>query len=371
MSFSLQEVFYVVVGVIHGGNVWLYGGPGKILDFSSNINPLGPPRLLVKALMEAIRGHIFSYYPEPTYMELKESISELLNVNYRLIEVFNGASEALFQLAYTFNPSCFILTPPSFMEYWRIAQSLNKRIYEVGYVDVDGSYVLNVDEAIKALQRLNNGLMYICNPNNPTGTLTIGSSIEEIVLEASRRNIQVVVDESFMDFTGNRQSIIGLVEAYGNLHVVKSLTKIFASLGLRLGVVVSSRVSSLERYSIPWRVNALASYSFTRLLKDISYVHSYLNRSRKLIAEEIDRITPMLRGLGLSPYSTSVNFLLARLPAGFSSTALAEALALKHGVLVRDASTIPGLNRSYIRISVRKGDDNLRLIKALGEVLGV
>lgn len=357
--------------MIHGGNVWIYGGPGKIIDFSSNINPLGPPKLLVKALVEAIRGNIFSYYPEPTYTSLKESLSKLLNVNYRLIEVFNGASEALFQLAYMLNPSSLILTPPSFIEYWRIAESLNRRVYEVSYLDIDGSYILNVDGVIESLSRVYGGLMYICNPNNPTGTLTLRKYVEEIVSEALRRNVQVVVDESFMDFTAESQSVTEFVETYENLHVVKSLTKVFASPGLRIGLVVSGRVKDLERFTSSWHVNTLASYSFNKLLQDLDYVKKYIDKSRRVIVREVGRATSMLKDLGLKPYSTSVNFILVKLPLGFSSKKLTETLALKYGMLIRDASTIPGLNESYIRISVRRGGDNLKLMKALGEALSV
>jgi threonine-phosphate decarboxylase len=359
------------VELIHGGNVWIYGGPGKVMDFSSNINPLGPPKLLVKALMEAIRGNIFSYYPEPTYTSLKESLSLLLNVNCRLIEVFNGASEALFQVAYMLNPPSIVLTPPSFVEYWRIAESLNRRVYEVGYLDVGDSYVLDTDGVIKLLSGMNGGLMYICNPNNPTGTLTGRGDIEEIVSEASRRNVQVVVDESFMDFTAENQSVIELVETYENLHVVKSLTKVFASPGLRIGLAVSGRAKDFGRLTASWRVNTLASYSFSKLLQDLGYVKKYIDKSRRVIVREVGRVTSMLKDLGLKPYSTSVNFILVKLPLGFSSKTLTETLALRYGILIRDASTIPGLNESYVRISVRRGDDNLRLMKALGGVLSV
>lgn len=357
--------------MIHGGNVWIYGGPSKVLDFSSNMNPLGPPKLLTDSLIEAIEENIFSYYPEPTYTSLKESISILLNVNCNMIEVFNGASEALFQLAYMFNPSSFVLTPPSFIEYWRIAESLNRRIYEVKYSDMDSSYIFDVDGVIKTLNRIRNGLIYVCNPNNPTGTLTARKSVEEIVLEASRRSIQVIVDESFMDFTRDNQSVIELVESYENLHVVKSLTKIFASLGLRLGLLVSSRVKDVGRFIVPWRVNILTSYAFSKLLQDLNYVNNYIDKSRRVIFEEVSKFIPILKDLGMNPYSTSVNFILVKLPFRVSSTALTETLALRYGMLVRDASTIPGLDKSYIRISVRRSDDNLKLMKALGEVLGV
>ena len=367
----MQEEFYVVIWMIHGGNVWIYGGPSKILDFSSNMNPLGPPKLLVEALMEAIKEGIFSYYPEPTYTSLKESLSSFLNVNYGMVEVFNGASEALFQLAYMLNPSSFVLTPPSFIEYWRIAESLNKRIYEVNYLDMGSSYILDIDGIIETLSKIRGGLLYICNPNNPTGTLTARRGIEEIVLEASMRNSQVIVDESFMDFTRENQSVIKLVESYENLHIVKSLTKIFASLGLRLGVAVSSRVRDVGRFMVPWRVNILTSYAFSRLLQDVSYVNNYIDRSRTVIFEEVNRSIFTLKNLKLNPYTTSVNFILVKLPLGVSSTTLTETLALKYGVLIRDASTIPGLDKSYIRISVRRGSDNLKLMKALGEVLGV
>ncbi len=355
--------------MIHGGNIWAYGGPSKVLDFSSNSNPLGPPQLLIKALSRAVKEKVFSHYPEPTYIKLRESLSRFLGIDEKLIEVFNGASEAIFQTAYMLKPLNFVLTPPSFIEYWRAARLMGKKIYEVSYIDKGNKYAFNVNGIFEALEGIKKGLLFICNPNNPTGTLILRKYIEEITLEASRKENQVVVDESFMEFTGDDQSMLKLTEAYGNLHVVKSLTKIFASPGLRLGVVVSNSVSDLYEHISPWRVNALTSYSFTAMFQNMNYVDDYLKRSRKLVAQEKSKVVPTLKKLGLNPYKSSANFILNHLQSKLDSATLTETLALKHGILIRDASTIPGLNKRYIRVSVRKGNENMKLIEALSRVL--
>lgn len=353
----------------HGGNVWAYGGPDRILDFSSNINPLGPPKLLNVLLYEALDKNIHTYYPEPSYYELKRGVSSFLNVKSELIEVFNGASEAIFQIAYALKPSRIILTPPSYSEYWRVAQALGKRVHEIPYIINGDKFILDVDKLIKALNTVRDSLVYICNPNNPTGTLTDKRYLEEIIESALTRNSHVVVDESFMKFTDIERSVLDLVEAYKNLHVIVSLTKIFAIPGMRIGVVVTNATRLFEDLLPPWRVNSIVSYALTRLLDRQEYTSSYIRDTKSYVKTEMLTLSYRLKRLGLKPYITYTNYILVSLPEGLSSSSLTKTLILKHKVLIRDASTIPGLDDHYIRISLRASKDNMVLVKSLEETL--
>ncbi len=354
----------------HGGNIWIYGGPEKILDFSPNSNPLGPPQPLIQALKQAFKTKMFMHYPEPTYHDLKNTLSSFLEVSQRNLEVLNGCSDAIYKLTLILNKPRTILIAPSFQEYWRASWVLNKKIHEINYIAKDNEYLFPTNEVLTTLNDSPEAILYICNPNNPTGTITPLKHIEEIVSEALRKGSHIIIDESFMDFSRKNESALALTESYPNLHVIKSLTKIFASPGLRLGVAVTVKSNQILKHSPPWRINIFASHAFTSLLKKKRFIKNYLKDARELVAKEKIKLKKTLEELGTNPYQTHTNFMLISLrKLNSNSVKLTKQLALKHKILIRDCSTIPGLNNKYVRISIRKPSENQKLLNALRETL--
>ncbi|RLG59506.1 hypothetical protein DRN86_04140 [Candidatus Geothermarchaeota archaeon] len=352
----------------HGGDVWRYGKAYEILDFSSNGNPLGPPVLLKDALKEALERDIYCFYPDPTYLELKQAISKYLSVAEDKIGVFNGAIEALYLLFRVLNGKKVLLTPPSFTEFWYVANMENLPIEEVPLIEDHDCFKLNEQRLLEHLGG-KDLIAILCNPNNPTGTLIRKNLIEEAV--GMIRDGFLVVDESFMEFSHENHSSINLIEDHPNLIIVKSLTKIFSASGLRLGVVIASSdiVHKFEALSPTWRVNSLTAFAFSKLLRKTDAVREYLMNSRRFIDLERRRMIKKLRKIGLRPYNSSVNFILVNLCERANSRELKEVLVRQYNMLIRDASTFKGLSENYIRIGLKRPEQNDMLIKALNEVL--
>jgi threonine-phosphate decarboxylase len=187
----------------------------------------------------------------------------------------------------------------------------------------------------------------------------------EIAEQAEREGATLVVDESFMDFDDADTFV---KEAIQKPHVVclRAFTGLFGLAGLRAGYAVANDeiIGGLRAAQEPWTVSAPAEQAAIAALRDWWFV----KRTRKLIAEERDRLLSELRLLpGVEPFPASANFVFVKL-ASMDSVTLTEKLALR-GLLIRDCSSFPGLGRRFVRIAVRTRRENKQLIKALREIL--
>jgi threonine-phosphate decarboxylase len=179
----------------------------------------------------------------------------------------------------------------------------------------------------------------------------------------------MILDEAFIDFLDQPEaySLIREVVSSTRLIVIRSLTKFFALPGLRLGYGVGPQdvIQRLKEEQIPWSVNVLAQQVVSEILKD----EAYARESRKFIqAERLFLLKALAEIEGIRPLPGTVNFLLCQLTReGLPSTQLAAMLAEK-GVLIRDCSTLRGLNQQYFRIAVRTREENLKLLSALQRI---
>jgi threonine-phosphate decarboxylase len=210
------------------------------------------------------------------------------------------------------------------------------------------------------------GAVAFCNPNNPTGDLTPKAELSEFVEEAARVGTVVVVDEAFMDFQEDA-SLKQEVLRRGNLIVLRSMTKCFALAGLRLGFLVASPplAKRLREADEPWAVSVLAQIAGRESLKD----RNYLRRTLELIPAERHYLQDALGEIpGLTVFPSTANFLLLKITRpGWDAPRLQRAL-IRHGILIRDCRSFPGLGGAYMRIAVRGRHDNGRLLRALQEV---
>jgi threonine-phosphate decarboxylase len=207
-----------------------------------------------------------------------------------------------------------------------------------------------------------NGVIFVCNPNNPTGALVSKKSIMQIAKQAKTKNTMVFVDECFMELTQTpQQSVVDQIQKFDNLFVLRSLTKSFGLAGLRVGYGVGSKnlVSVLDKIKIPWNVSGLAQEAAVTALLD----RDFLAKTRKLIKTESAFLKNHLSEFdGFSCFETATNFILIKTKT--NSKRLQKKL-LQKKILVRDCSTFRGLTQNYVRIAVKTHKDNLRLIKEL------
>lgn len=333
-----------------------------MIDFSSNTNPLGPPEGLLNLLKEYLP--LIQFYPDQDSDRLKALLGEYLRIEKERIIITNGASELIYLLSKSLLSSPCLIPSPTFSEY---AYSMESSGKVVRYLKLreDENFRIHLDGILQVLDGL--ASIFICNPNNPTGNLIRYEELMRIIDEAGRRGVMVVVDEAFIEFDPMSHSSSLINEDLENLFVIRSMTKFFSIPGLRLGYGVGPKevIERLEKVKPPWNVNLLAQLAAMEIIKD----DDFILKTREFVPNERGFLQDAIAGIeGLFPYPSFANFLLVRLPHFVDSTILTKRLGMR-GLLVRDCSSFDPLGKRFIRIGIRKREENLRLIQALKEEL--
>lgn len=355
----------------HGGNLYAAqrqagSAVNEILDFSANINPLGLSEQIRQTLYASLESII--HYPDEQGYDLKQAISQHYHSKDELITLGNGAVELMYILCHMLKPKRVLVTAPTFSEY-EAATRASGAIIEYFYLDADNNFTIDIEALTKRLVPID--IVFICNPNNPTGTLLTNLQIEKLLVAGMASNTYVVVDESFIDFLPNEDvyTCRYLLAKYSNLIIVHSLTKIYAIPGLRLGFALANPeiTNLLHRGKDPWNVNTLAQKAGVAALQD----HAYQQRSKEFIGKiKMDLYHSLLSIPGLKPYLPSVNFILINITdTNMTGAELQQAMAARN-ILIRDCSNYPGLSSHYIRIAVKCSEQNIILIETLKKVIG-
>lgn len=326
---------------------------GNLVDFSSNINPLGPPPGLLDHLRESLPD--MTAYPSPQARELRAGLASFFQVVEKRLLLGNGANELIHLLHLCNRPKRVFVPAPSFSEYERAARLCGAEV--VRYSLPPGEDV----ELPSLAENLTRGdLLIFCNPNNPTGKLYLRRELCRLADAVSGQGADLMIDESFIPLTGSdRESLRNLDKE--NLWVIISLTKLWGLPGLRLGCMIGpeNNINHITRWGDPWRVNFLAQRAGLFCLKSRGYIESSLDLISKERKFLIDKFTEMEV---FHVFDGSANYLLIRsLLPGFTVERYQEYLA-RRGVLVRRADNFPGLDERYFRIAVRRREENLRLV---------
>jgi L-threonine-O-3-phosphate decarboxylase len=348
----------------HGGNLaWaaaLAGCPPEaILDFSASISPLGPPSSVIAAIVSQL-GNL-RHYPDPNYSELRLALSHFHQLPSEWILPGNGSAELLTlagrelaQLAAT------MLITPAFGDYYRTLKAYNARVLEFPIL---GGHGTSSFPHLPISPPENTGLL-LNNPHNPTGKLFSRESILPYLAQFAL----VVVDEAFMDFLppDEEQSLIGMVQEYENLVILRSLTKFYSLPGLRLGYAIAhpDRLAQWQLWRDPWPVNTLAVAAAIAALQDQEFqaqTWKWLPPARNQLLEGLADIPELQVEAG------AVNFLLVE--SQQSTSQLQQKMLQQHQIFIRDCLSFKELGDRFFRIAVRSQSDNQRLLTALKLVL--
>lgn len=378
----------------HGGNIYKVfreKNIKEILDYSSNINPYGIPESLKSRIIENLE--ILERYPDPDYVELREKLANLNNVNLSDIILGNGATEIIFLFMKVINPKKILIVSPTFGEYERAVKAVgtsrnsidlscsddNKNIenkeIEIEYFELKESddFKLNIGNLKNQLEKKYD-LLIICNPNNPTGKFLKLAQTEEILKECNKYDTKLFIDEAFIEFLadGMKESIINTEENKKNLFVTRAFTKFFAIPGLRLGYGMyfdKELEQKISEKKEPWSVNNIAELAGLTVLDDTEYIEKtlkWITKEKIYMYEKLNEIS------GIKVYETEVNFITGKIDEklfleGLNVKVLREKM-LEQGILIRDASNFKFLDERFFRLAIKDRASNDRVIEAMKEI---
>ena len=342
--------------VPHGGLYSISNPQPEILDFSSNINPLGPSSKVLKTIKNQLRT--IKIYPDSDSLKLRKDLQNYTKIPLSQIVVGNGATEIIYNFCKSFlSKKTTVLIPiPTFGEYEAASKLAGTKVEFYKTMDLKKE----IDNFILKLPT--NGCIFICNPNNPTGHLLSKKDLKKIIITAKKKNTLVFVDECFIELVPNyEESIIKLVKKYDNLFVLRSLTKSFGLAGLRIGYGIGSKklISILNQIKIPWNVSGLAQHAASAAISD----PNYLEKTNKVIHTELNYLKDNISKLeNFTCFDSVTNFILIK--TKLKSSLLQQKL-LKKKILIRDCSNFRGLNKNYIRVAVKTRKENQKLLQEL------
>ena len=366
---------------IHGGDIY---SRQIQLDFSVNVNPLGVPEAVTQALHVAV-DHV-GEYPDITAGKLSQAVSRMLSKRYdceipsEYLLFGNGASELLMAIVHGVLPveqqeqwKQIVIPVPSFYGYEHAAKAVGSRIkyvplkYDSIAANTSGENFSEGDSerGNQLSEQLpdDTSILFLANPNNPTGALWNRGDLTELLEHCRRKNITVVLDECFIEFCekdpAQPLSMVNEIENYPNLIVVRAFTKIFAIPGVRLGYLVCSNHTLLEKIQrqLPeWNLSVFAQMAGLACATDCG---KYLQDTVEYVETERIFLRDGLEKLGIRVISGEANFLLLQ-----TEQPIYEKL-LRRGILIRDCENFRGLGKGYYRIAVKRHAENEALLREL------
>jgi threonine-phosphate decarboxylase len=339
---------------VHGGNP-----SDGVLDFSVSINPLGPPRAALDAYHSSIVD--IASYPPAYPRHLEAALARWLGVERECVLAGNGSTQLIYLLARVLKPRLPVIVTPTFSE---IANSLIIEGIEPRALNTtsDCNFQLYPEAAIKCL-RDGADAIFIGRPNSPTGTILKIDEAAEIANACERRDSWCVFDEAFIDFVQSARSGVEFVEKNRKIIVLRSLTKIFAIPGLRVGCVVGhpDAIGKLRDAIEPWSVNAVADHVI-RVCLDVA--DGFVRDTREFVSFEVARMAHALSRLpGIHVFPSVANFMMMQVEGEIIPGAFGKHM-LDHGIGIRDLRGLPGCQGGLYRIGIRSKSDNDQLLMA-------
>lgn len=329
----------------HGDDAYKYGET-NFINFSSNVYN----HLSHTGLRDYLFAHFeeISHYPEPQPLSLEALIAQQEGIDANQVCVTSGATEAIYLLAQTFKGSNSAILQPTFSEYadaCRLHAHNIQFFYNLSDLPVDAR------------------LVWICNPNNPTGELHHLELLQHVITQHPDKLF--VLDQSYAYFTLGKIMIDAHALLYPNVVIIHSLTKRYAVPGLRIGYMVaqSSFLNLVKKQRMPWSVNQLAILAGQYLL---IHQDEFPLDIPALLAER-ERVAKLLNQTGICEvWPSDTHYFLAKLRMG-NALALKEYLVSQHHILIRYAGNFEGLDSSFFRIAVQLPQENNQLIQAIQE----
>ncbi len=339
----------------HGGDIYR----NKVsLDFSVNLNPMGIPGPVMDECVRSLSD--LTHYPDHKQQGLREAIASMEMVEADDIVCGNGASELIMATVHAIRPERALITAPCYAGYRYALEAAGTEIRE-HMLQESETFVLN--DAILGDITDDLDLIFLGDPNNPSGRLIDEDLLNRIKELCREKGICLVMDECFLPLTasGTKVPDIGDETIY-----LRAFTKTLAFPGLRLGYIVcrENAVTDKIRRQLPeWNISVIAQRAGIAAAKIASDQSDYMTESLKLIEKERSYLTEELTRMGIKVYPSDTSYLLIKGREGLYERLLAK------GILIRRCENFSGLDGSFFRLALRTHEDNEKLIAAIGDVI--
>lgn len=333
--------------------------PNRILDFSENVNPAGPPQSVITSWPTLVDK--LSVYPDPTGEPFLTAAATYHGVAQNTIFIGNGAAEILALLAQRYRERRAIIVHPTFSEYESTLDGTGATIIHI-IAKESTQFALPVAEILEAMKEAD--VLYLCTPTNPTGILPNRADLIEIIRHGKEVHCDVVLDEAFIDFVDESYSFIPEVVENPHLIILRSMTKMYAIPGIRLGYVIANPMLINEINSVAphWNVNGMAAHIGTLCLQEEEY------RQQAILHSQTERqsMTVFLQSFGCTVTDSSANFLTFK-PKDTQTAEVLYIDLIKQGIVLRHSKNFHGMDGNWLRIGMKKSADMLILKEELSQ----
>ena len=345
------------------GGYWRYP---QLLDFCYLVNPYFPPQRLIDEIKASFEILLTQY---PSGMKVNSLLAaKNFNVHQENIVVGNGAAELIKSLMREFSGRLGIVRP-TFEEY---SHRYGEEDIEAFWPDND-DFSYTVDDLITYFEDKDISNFVLINPDNPSGNYISKSDLIRFIEWTGTKNIKLLIDESFVDFTEERNSTIieqDILDANKHLYVMKSISKSYGVPGLRLGVLASGDVDTIElikkEVSI-WNINSFAEFY---MQIEEKYKADYVNALDRFKKERAEYIKNLSKVEGLRIIPTQANYVMAEVTTGMTAKELTRRMIVEHNILIKNlVAKISQDGRQYVRLAVKTREENEKLVKDLSNVL--
>lgn len=330
-----------------------------IKDFSVNTNPLGAPHDLLEEIPRWAAD--IQRYPDYHYTELIQRLADWNEVEEASIHPGNGASELIYITASLFAGQKAVIIEPTFSEYRKALEAYGCKVHSFLTTAEDN---WEIDPA--AFNQSLDGVysVWLCNPNNPTGTIQSRETMAAIIAACEERGIYLIIDEAFFDFQIVPITYSKMVQLSPCIIILRSMTKMYAVPGIRAGYAIAPPdfVKKMRERTPSWNIGSTAE----KTMRFAAGLDSFREQTAQFVAAERSRLLPLLKKAGYYVSSSTVNYYLI---GGTGERSMLPVLkrAAARGFMLRHTYSFRGMDGCYIRIAVKEKDDNNRLLDMLKE----
>lgn len=328
--------------------------PDRLMDFSENCNPAGPPQAVLD-MWPKLASQLHTY-PDPSGEPFLSRVADYHQVSTSSVFVGNGAAEILSLIAERYRGKRAIVVHPTFSEYEATLQAKGVELIRTSASDRNG-FRLPIEVIVEKLPTAS--ALYICTPNNPTGIMPKHEELLSLILKAGEVGCEVVLDEAFIDFIDEKRSFIPMLSSFPHVIIVRSMTKMYAIPGIRLGYTVahSDVIESLKSRAPHWNVNGMAAAIGAVCLGEEAYRQQAISHA----AEERMKLSTFLKRYGCIVTDSEANFLSFRPGIGRDTRKLYTDM-LARGIVLRHSENFRGMDGHWLRIGM-KSKAELELLK--------